>query len=64
MLLFPCVIRNTIECAFHEYSIVANRIVDAFRCGGFAAERSADIRWRKRSDAACACRAGVVRKER
>ena len=35
MLLFPCVIRNTIECAFHEYSIVANRIVDAFRCGGF-----------------------------
>ena len=28
MLLFPCVIRNTIECAFHEYSIVANRIVD------------------------------------
>ena len=22
MLLFPCVIRNTIECAFHEYSIV------------------------------------------
>mgnify|MGYP000662352760 CR=1 FL=1 len=35
MLLFPCAIRNTIECAFHEYSIVANRIVDAFRCGGF-----------------------------
>ena len=32
MLLFSCVIRNTIECAFHEYSIVANRIVDAFRC--------------------------------
>lgn len=29
MLLFSCVIRNTIECAFHEYSIVANRIVDA-----------------------------------
>ena len=35
MLLFPCAIRNTIECVFHEYSIVANRIVDAFRCGGF-----------------------------
>lgn len=35
MLLFPCIIRNTIECTFHEYSIVANRIVDAFRCGGF-----------------------------
>ena len=35
MLLFPSAICNTIECAFHEYSIVANRIVDAFRCGGF-----------------------------
>ena len=35
MLRFLCVIRNTIECTFREYSIVANRIVDAFRCGGF-----------------------------
>ena len=35
MFLFTRVIRNTIECAFREYSIVANRIVDAFRCGGF-----------------------------
>ena len=35
MLRSPCVIRNAIECAFREYSIVANRIVDAFRCGGF-----------------------------
>lgn len=35
MLRFTGAIRNTIEAAFRDLSIVANRIVDAFRCGGF-----------------------------
>ena len=33
MLRFTGAIRNTIECAFRDLSIVANRSFDAFRCG-------------------------------
>ena len=31
-LQFTRAIRNTIECTLREYSIVMNRIFDAFRC--------------------------------